>query len=162
MTPRRGLGVAAVVGVLLVLSGHPGDGAGDGRASSATTRSPATPACISPYTLVDGVVAGVLGAESSVEQGPPGALGTAVFAAVAVLLVAGCYAGLVARYRKALVMSTVELEQVSRWFGNVVAVNDVTMQLGPGRHRAARPQRRRQVHADPHDGRVPRPVGRAA
>ena len=25
-----------------------------------------------------------------------------------------------------------ELEQVSRWFGNVVAVNDVTMQLGPG------------------------------
>ncbi|MBA2463837.1 MAG: ATP-binding cassette domain-containing protein, partial [Nocardioidaceae bacterium] len=29
-------------------------------------------------------------------------------------------------------MSTVELAQVSRWFGNVVAVNDVTMHLGPG------------------------------
>jgi ABC-2 type transport system ATP-binding protein len=29
-------------------------------------------------------------------------------------------------------MSDVELEQVSRWFGNVVAVNDVTMRLGPG------------------------------
>ena len=29
-------------------------------------------------------------------------------------------------------MSTVELEQVSRWYGNVVAVNDVTMRLGPG------------------------------
>jgi len=29
-------------------------------------------------------------------------------------------------------MSTLELEQVSRWFGNVVAVNDVTMHLGPG------------------------------
>ena len=29
-------------------------------------------------------------------------------------------------------MSAVELEQVSRWFGNVVAVNDVTMRLGPG------------------------------
>ncbi|WP_435744159.1 ABC transporter ATP-binding protein [Nocardioides sp. SYSU DS0663] len=29
-------------------------------------------------------------------------------------------------------MSTVELDQVSRWFGNVVAVNDVTMRLGPG------------------------------
>ncbi len=29
-------------------------------------------------------------------------------------------------------MSVVELEQVSRWFGNVVAVNDVTMRLGPG------------------------------
>jgi ABC-2 type transport system ATP-binding protein len=29
-------------------------------------------------------------------------------------------------------MSTIELAQVSRWFGNVVAVNDVTMQLRPG------------------------------
>lgn len=28
--------------------------------------------------------------------------------------------------------SRVELTQVSRWFGNVVAVNDVTMRLGPG------------------------------
>jgi ABC-2 type transport system ATP-binding protein len=29
-------------------------------------------------------------------------------------------------------MSTIQLEQVSRWFGNVVAVNDVTMRIGPG------------------------------
>ena len=29
-------------------------------------------------------------------------------------------------------MSTIELEGVSRWFGNVVAVNDVTMTIGPG------------------------------
>jgi ABC-2 type transport system ATP-binding protein len=29
-------------------------------------------------------------------------------------------------------VSTLELAQVSRWFGNVVAVNDVTMRLGPG------------------------------
>ncbi|WP_432476936.1 ABC transporter ATP-binding protein [Nocardioides sp. GXQ0305] len=29
-------------------------------------------------------------------------------------------------------MSTLDLEQVSRWYGNVVAVNDVTMRLGPG------------------------------
>jgi ABC-2 type transport system ATP-binding protein len=29
-------------------------------------------------------------------------------------------------------MSTLELVEVSRWFGNVVAVNDVTMRLGPG------------------------------
>ena len=29
-------------------------------------------------------------------------------------------------------MSEVALDQVSRWFGNVVAVNDVTMHLGPG------------------------------
>ena len=29
-------------------------------------------------------------------------------------------------------MSTIELTGVSRWFGNVVAVNDVTMAIGPG------------------------------
>ena len=29
-------------------------------------------------------------------------------------------------------MSTLELAAVSRWFGNVVAVNDVTMTVGPG------------------------------
>lgn len=29
-------------------------------------------------------------------------------------------------------MSTVQLTNVSRWYGNVVAVNDVTMTLGPG------------------------------
>ena len=29
-------------------------------------------------------------------------------------------------------MSTVVIDQVSRWFGNVVAVNDVTMTIGPG------------------------------
>ena len=29
-------------------------------------------------------------------------------------------------------MSTIVLERVSRWFGNVVAVNDATMRIGPG------------------------------
>jgi ABC-2 type transport system ATP-binding protein len=29
-------------------------------------------------------------------------------------------------------VSTIDLAQVSRWYGNVVAVNDVTMRLGPG------------------------------
>ena len=29
-------------------------------------------------------------------------------------------------------MTTITLDQVSRWFGNVVAVNDVTMTIGPG------------------------------
>ncbi len=29
-------------------------------------------------------------------------------------------------------MSTLELDHVSRWFGNVVAVNDVSMTIGPG------------------------------
>lgn len=29
-------------------------------------------------------------------------------------------------------MSTMELREVSRWYGNVVAVNDVSLQIGPG------------------------------
>ena len=101
MTPRRGVGVAAVVGVLLVLTGL-----------QATVRAMADEfgndafsgyaGLISPYTLVDGVSDGVLGAESSIDQGPPGVLGIAVFCAVAVVLVVGAYAALVARYRRAL------------------------------------------------------------
>lgn len=101
MTPRRGLGVAAVVGVLLVLSGIQVTVRAMAEAFGNDTFVGYT-GLISPYTLVDGVASGVLGAESSVGQGPPGVLGTAVFSAVAVLLVAGCYAALVARYRKAL------------------------------------------------------------
>jgi ABC-2 type transport system permease protein len=101
MTPRRGVGVAAVVGVLLVLSGVQAtvralaDEFGNATFSGYT-------GLLSPYSLVDGVAAGVLGADPSVGGGPPGAAGAAVFATVAVLLVVGCYAALVARYRKAL------------------------------------------------------------
>ena len=29
-------------------------------------------------------------------------------------------------------MSTLVLDHVSRWYGNVVAANDVTMTIGPG------------------------------
>jgi ABC-2 type transport system permease protein len=101
LTPRRGLGVAAVVGVLLVLSGLQA-AVGAMAVEFGNDRFTGYTGLLSPYTLVDGVIAGMLGADSSIDQGPPGALGTAVFAAVAVLLVVGCYAGLVARYRKAL------------------------------------------------------------
>jgi ABC-2 type transport system permease protein len=101
MTPRRGLGVAAVVGVLLVLSGLQATVGAMAREFGNDTFSGYT-GLISPYTLVDGVVAAVLGAESTIGAEPPGVLGAAVFCAVVVLIVAGCYAGLVARYRKAL------------------------------------------------------------
>jgi len=101
MTPRRGLGVAAVVAVLLVLSGLQVTVMAMAGEFGNATFSGYT-GLISPYTLVDGVVTGVLGADSSIGQGPPGAWGTVVFCVVTVLLVAGCYATLVARYRKAL------------------------------------------------------------
>ena len=29
-------------------------------------------------------------------------------------------------------MTVIELSNVSRWYGNVVAVNDITMSIGPG------------------------------
>ena len=101
MTPRRGLGVAAVVGTLLVLAGLQATVRAMAEEFGNRTFSGYT-GLISPYSLVDGVVAGVLGAEASVGQGPPGAAGAAVFAVVTLLLVAGCYAALVARFRKAL------------------------------------------------------------
>ena len=98
MTPRRGLGVAAVVGTLLVLSGLQATvGALAGEFGNSTFSG--YTGLISPYTLVEGIVIGVLGAEG---QGPPGAWGPAVFVVVCLLLVVGCYAALVARYRKAL------------------------------------------------------------
>lgn len=101
MTPRRGLGVAAVVGVLLVLSGLRAAVGEMARELGNATFQGYT-GLISPYTLVDGVVTGVLGAEPTVGEGPPGTVGAVVFVAVTVLVVAGCYAALLGRYRRAL------------------------------------------------------------
>jgi ABC-2 type transport system permease protein len=101
MTPRRGLGVAAVVGVLLVLSGIQ-IAVSEMASEFGNDTFLGYTGLISPYTLVDGVVAGALGAESSIGQGPPGAVGAVVFVAVTLLLAIGCYTALVARYRKAL------------------------------------------------------------
>ena len=98
-TPRRGLGVAAVVAVLLILSGVQSMvatfGAEFGREALAQYAG-----LLSPFSLVDGTLT-LLGAESSVAGGPPPDVPAGlVFPALAVALVAGCYAVLVARYRK--------------------------------------------------------------
>lgn len=101
LTPRRGLGVAAVVGVLLVTSGM-----------QATVRAMAEEfgndtfagyaGLISPFTLMDGVMAGPLGAESVMATPPQGVLMATVYCGLAVLIVVGSYAALVRRYRRAL------------------------------------------------------------
>jgi ABC-2 type transport system permease protein len=101
MTPRRGLGVAAVVGALLVSSGI-----------QATVRAMAEEfgsdtfagyaGLLSPFSLVDGVMAGPFGATSVMATPPHGVLMSTVFCLVAVAIVVGCYVGLVRRYRKAL------------------------------------------------------------
>ncbi len=101
LTPRRGLGVAAVVGVLLVVSGLQ-IAVSEMATEFGSETFLAYTGLISPYTLVDGVVTAVLGAESSVGQGPPGAVGGAVFVAITLLLAVGSYAALVVRFRKAL------------------------------------------------------------
>ena len=101
LTPRRGLGVAAVVGVLLVTSGI-----------QATVRAMAEEfgsdtfagyaGLISPFTLMDGVMAGPLGAVSVMATPPEGLAMATVFCLVAALLVVGSYVALVRRYGKAL------------------------------------------------------------
>ena len=52
------------------------------------------------------------------------------------------------------------LERVSRWYGNVVAVNDITFALGARDHRPARPERRRQDDAPPHARGAPPAIER--
>ena len=98
-TPRRGLGVAAIITVLLVLSGAQGFVTAVAVEEGARELA-GWSALLSPFTLVDGLASGLLGAESSLPEGPPGAAGPAVFALVAVALVAACWGLLVARYRR--------------------------------------------------------------
>ncbi|QZY29951.1 ABC transporter permease [Nocardioides coralli] len=101
MTPRRGLGVAAVVGVLLVLTGIQGTVRALVEEFGSDTAAGYV-GLISPFTLVDGVVAGPLGGESVMATPPEGALTGAVFCLAGAALVAAAYGALVARYRRAL------------------------------------------------------------
>ncbi|MGH3348796.1 MAG: ABC transporter permease subunit [Nocardioides sp.] len=101
MTPRRGLGVAAVVGVLLVLSGIQATVRGLAEEFGNDTFA-GYAGLISPFSLVDGVVATAFQGESVMGTPPAGVLMGAVFCLVVVAIVAGCYAALLARYRKAL------------------------------------------------------------
>jgi ABC-2 type transport system permease protein len=98
-TPRRGLGIAAIVSVLLVLAGVQAAAETIAVEEGADTFAGYT-GLISPFTLVDGVTRELLGTESDFVVGPPGAVGTAVFTTVTALVIAGCYGLLVRRYRK--------------------------------------------------------------
>lgn len=98
-TPRRGLGVAAVVAVLLVLGGVAGTIRGiatnEGNDSVAGYAG-----LISPYTLVDGVQTWALRAKSSTDATPPGTSGGLLFVFVTIAIVAGCFGLLTLRYRR--------------------------------------------------------------
>lgn len=96
LTPRRGLGVAAIVAVLVVLSGV--QNAATGIALQVGPDAAGWFGLLSPYSLVDGAVRGVLGGEG----GPPlpdGVLAGGVFVTVVLALVAGCWLLLLRRYR---------------------------------------------------------------
>ena len=97
VTPRRGLAVAAVVAVLVVLSGVHAVvqeiAAEEGAGESAAYFS-----LLSPFTIVDGVQSSVFGAASPLPV-PPGVVGALIFSAVAALIIGGSYLVLLLRYR---------------------------------------------------------------
>ncbi|WP_045305043.1 ABC transporter permease [Saccharothrix sp. ST-888] len=101
-TPRRGFGVAAIMGVLVVSSIIAGIvfnlsvGSGGQVLDSAQWS-----AVLSPSTLVDGLVNQIFGlAENPNTTHAPGALGVVVFAAEIAVLVVGSYWLMLSRYRK--------------------------------------------------------------
>lgn len=100
-TPRRGFGVAAIMGVLVVsgiVSSIVEVMAGGLRPGAAASADWA--ALLSPSSLVEGLVNQVCGLVTDpLVMHAPGALGSAVFAAELAALVAGSYALLGRRYR---------------------------------------------------------------
>ena len=99
MTPRRGLGVAAVISVLLVLVGLQGASQQIALDQGADVAAGYL-GLLSPYTLVHGVQSSLLGAESVLLAPPAGTTDGVVFVVVAALIVAGCYGTLLLRYRR--------------------------------------------------------------
>ncbi|MEP7179252.1 MAG: hypothetical protein ABI775_09210 [Pseudonocardiales bacterium] len=99
LTPRRGLGVAAVIAVLALLAGVQGfvqaianDNGRDTVAGYA--------GLISPFTIVDGVQSALLGAHTVLPAQPPGIGGGLLFLLAALVIVAGSFGILLMRYRK--------------------------------------------------------------
>ncbi|WP_055599113.1 ABC transporter permease [Streptomyces aureus] len=100
LTPRRGFGVAAVIGVLTISYGAVSTLQG---IAYGTDNLGAIPwlGLFSPITLIDGVQTAFLGAPSSFPGGEgPGAGVGAVYLLVVLALVAGSYGILMRRYRK--------------------------------------------------------------
>jgi ABC-2 type transport system permease protein len=99
ITPRRGLGVAAIIAVLAVLAGVQGAVQAIAVEQHADTFA-GYAGLFSPFTMVQGLMSSVLGAEEVLQAEPPGALGGAAFVAAAFLVVAASFGALILRYRK--------------------------------------------------------------
>jgi ABC-2 type transport system permease protein len=101
LTPRRGFGVAAVIAVLTIpyaaVSAVQGIAAVQGSESAAGWLG-----LFSPITLIDGVQTKFLGGTSSFPNGlEPSTAAGFVYLLVTLIVIAGCYALLMRRYRKA-------------------------------------------------------------
>ena len=100
ITPRRGLGVAAIITILVVVSGIAEMLTAVARDRGLTTAASYLPA-LDPFNLVDGIAVRLLGAESARGHDvPPGALGGLTFLLITAAVVAACLALLIRRYRK--------------------------------------------------------------
>jgi ABC-2 type transport system permease protein len=99
LTPRRGLGVAAIIAALTLLVGIQGTVQAIGEQNDNQTLADYS-GLISPFGLADGIQTSVLGAATELETSPPGAVGGLVFVLVAVALIGGCLLALRRRYRR--------------------------------------------------------------
>jgi ABC-2 type transport system permease protein len=100
VTPRRGLGVAAIITGLVVVSGIVQLLIAIAREKGYETAASYLPA-LSPFSLVDGLAVRLLGvAPNDGTVYPSGVLGLLVLASLVVLTVGACLAVLVRRYQK--------------------------------------------------------------
>ncbi|MFD4660192.1 ABC transporter permease [Kitasatospora sp. NPDC058444] len=99
-TPRRGFGVAAIMGYLAVSAALGVAAVGITNRSTSGSDSAQWMSLISPTDLVESLVNELFGlGEGADRRHAPGGLGLAVFALVAVAMVAGSYRLLLRRYR---------------------------------------------------------------
>ena len=100
-TPRRGLGVAAIITTLLVLSGISFALSGIAQSEDAHTGS-VLAGVLDPFRLVDGLASWTLGVDPTIAEFAPTTGGqVALFALVYVVVVAGAGLLVLRRYRKA-------------------------------------------------------------
>jgi ABC-2 type transport system permease protein len=99
VTPRRGLGIAAIISVVMVLIGLSGAAQGIADSRGADTAAGYF-GLISPFAMVQGVQTWLLRQDNPLPAGPPGTVGGLVFTVVTALVIVGCYGLLLLRYRR--------------------------------------------------------------
>jgi ABC-2 type transport system permease protein len=98
LTTRRGLGVAVIITVLFVSS--TAVSATQGIAQQfGNDRLASYLGLLSPFALADGVQVAVVNAPYSAVAPPPAGVGQVIFVVAMVVLVVGCFALLLRRYR---------------------------------------------------------------